>query len=250
MSAFRVCALVPTYDNPETIRRVVEEIRRELPSVFVIDDGSAPPGEEACRSLEVAGLATRIRIDKNRGKGAAVRHGLQVAASAGFTHAFQIDADGQHDLGEIARFVQAARELPDGAIFGAPIYDDSVPTVRRLGREITRFWVDLEVGRGVVGDAMIGFRVYPIAETLALPLRANRMSFDVEVAVLLAWAGVPIVNLPVKIRYLTAAEGGRSHFRPIQDNVRLSWLHSRLCTGAAIRWCLGWLPRTMLPGRS
>ena len=76
------------------------------------------------------------------------------------------------------------------------------------------------------------------------------MSFDVEAAVLLAWAGVPIVNQPVKIRYLTSEEGGLSHFRPFQDNLRLSWLHSRLCTGAAIRWCLGWFPRLLLSGRS
>lgn len=249
MSEIRLCVIVPTYDNSETIRPVVEEIRRFLPDVFVVDDGSAASCEVACRSLEHDGLARVIRLPKNRGKGFAVRRGLEEARAAGFTHAFQIDADGQHDLGEIPNFVSTAQESPASAIFGSPIYDDSAPSIRRFGREITRFWVDLEVGRGVVGDAMVGFRIYPIAETLALPLRANRMSFDVEVAVLLAWAGVPIVNRPVRIRYLSADEGGLSHFRPFQDNLRLSWLHSRLCTGAAIRWCLGRLPRTMLPGR-
>ncbi len=250
MTSFRCCAVVPTFDNPETVGRVVDEIRRFIPEVIVVDDGSAPAGEEACRRLERERRASVHRLSKNAGKGAAVKRGLEEAARAGFSHAFQVDADGQHDLGEIPSFLSAAEAAPSSAIFGMPLYDESAPSVRRIGREITRFWVDLEVGRGVIRDAMIGFRVYPVAATLALPLRARRMSFDVEVAVLLAWAGVAIVNLPVKICYFAPEEGGRSHFRPFQDNLRLSWLHSRLCTTASIRWCLRWLPRSAIPGRS
>ena len=250
MTKFRCCAVVPTYDNPDTIRRVVERIRAHVPDVIVVDDGSKERGRLACSELQRDGLARVHRIEKNRGKGAAVRHALAEASRAGFSHAFQIDADGQHDLDKIPEFVAAARKFPDHAVFGSPVYDDSAPSVRRGARKITRFWVDLEVGRGVIEDAMVGFRIYPAVATLALPLRANRMSFDVEVAVLLAWAGVPVLNLPVKIRYLDVEEGGISHFRPVLDNVRLSWLHSRLCTTASIRWCLRHLPRPAILGSS
>ena len=249
MKDFRCCAVVPTYDNPDTIRRVVERIRLEILDVIVVDDGSAEEGRLACLGLREDGLATVLRLERNSGKGVAVKRGFIEAARAGFSHAFQIDADGQHELDRIPEFVNAARDAPDHAVFGAPIYDDSAPIVRRLARKITKFWVDVEVGRGVIEDAMIGFRIYPVEATLALPLRARRMSFDVEVAVLLAWAGVPVLNLPVEVRYPSEEEGGRSHFRPVVDNMRLSWLHSRLCTVASIRWCLGWLPRTAIPGR-
>ena len=240
---FRCCAIVPTYDNPKTIRSVVERIRGHIKDIIVIDDGSAAACREACSALGRDGLAKVIRFEANRGKGAAVRRGLVEAEKAGFSHAFQIDADGQHDLEQIPHFLLSAKKSPIHAILGKPIYDETAPALRLSAREITRFWVDLEVGRGVVHDALIGFRVYPVAQTLALPLRANRMSFDVEVCVLLAWAGVPILNLPVSVRYLTTEEGGLSHFRPVMDNLRLSWLHSRLCTIAAIRWCLHWIPR-------
>jgi len=250
MTGFRCCAVVPTYDNPDTIRSVVERIRTHLSEVIVVDDGSADRGRAACSELERDQLATVFRIDENRGKGVAVKLGMEEASKAGFSHAFQIDADGQHDLDRIPEFLAAARESPDHAVFGSPLYDDSAPTVRRVARKITKFWVDLEAGRGVIEDAMVGFRIYPIAATLALPLRTHRMSFDVEVAVLLAWAGVPILNLPVGIRYLDAEEGGLSHFRPVLDNVRLSWLHSRLCTTASIRWCLRQLLRPAMLGRS
>jgi len=248
--AFRCCAIVPTYDNPATIRSVVERIRRHLPDVLVIDDGSHPPGREVCQALARDGLARVFRLAENSGKGAAVKRAFLEAEKAGFTHAFQVDAYGQHDLEAIPAFLEAARSNPQDAIFGAPLYDDSVPGIRHFGRKLTRFWVDLEVGRGRIQDAMIGFRIYPIGSVRALDLRDNRMSFDVEVAVLLVWAGVEVLNLPVVVRYLSEAQGGRSHFRPFLDNLRLAMLHSRLCTAAAIRWCLSRLPNPAALKRS
>ncbi|MBY0401412.1 glycosyltransferase family 2 protein, partial [Myxococcota bacterium] len=239
MSGVRICAIVPTYDNPETLGAVVERIRGHLPRVFVVDDGSHEPAREVCAALERAGV---VRHPVNRGKGAAVRTGLEAAREAGFSHAFQIDADGQHDLDEMPGFLAAARAHPEAAILGYPIYEASAPRLRTVGRELTRFWVDLEVGgRGRIADAMIGFRVYPVGATLALGTRCDRMAFDVEAAVLLAWAGVPIENRPVGVRYLSREEGGLSHFRMVWDNLALVRLHSRLCTRGAVEWCLSWL---------
>lgn len=251
MTAFRCCAIVPTYDNPATIRPVVERIRRHLPDVFVVDDGSAAPGREACIGLERAGLARRIRFDRNAGKGAAVKAGLEAAEHAGFSHAFQIDADGQHAMDRIPAFLEAARQAPESAVLGFPVYDESVPRLRLAAREITRFWVDLEVGGdGIVRDAMIGFRIYPVEAIRALRIPGNRMEFDIEAAVRLRWAGVPIVNLPVGIHYPSAEEGGLSHFRPVRDNLRLSWMHGRLCTRIGVRRSLDWLRRRAALERS
>lgn len=239
MTDIRLCALVPTYDNPDTIGAVVARIRERIPAVVVVDDGSGERGRAACDALARADAAVVVRHGVNRGKGSAVRTGLEAARAAGFSHAFQIDADGQHDLAAIPAFVEAARAEPDAAILGHPVYEASAPRLRTLGRELTRFWVDLEVGgRGRIVDAMIGFRIYPIAATLALGTRCERMDFDVEVAVLLARAGVPIVNRPVGIRYIPAEEGGISHFRMFRDNAALFRLHSRICTRASIDFCL------------
>lgn len=239
MSAYRACAVVPTYDNPETIGRVVEAVRAHVPEVIVVDDGSGADGRAACEALSGRGLAHVVRRPRNGGKGAAVKTGLETARGRGFTHAFQVDADGQHDLGRMPAFLDASRAAPGSAVLGYPVYDETAPRGRLAARRITRFWVDLEVGgSGIVEDAMVGFRIYPLAETLALPVRSDRMDFDVEIAVRLVWAGVPVVNLPVGVRYLSAEEGGRSHFQPLRDNLRISWMHSRLCTLGASRWFL------------
>lgn len=237
--SLRCCGLVPTYDNPVTIRRVVERIRQDLADVVVIDDGSHQAGREACAALARDGLAHVVRTERNLGKGAAVRHGLEVARSRGFSHAFQIDADGQHDLGRIAPFLAAAHSDPDAVVAAYPEYDDSAPALRSAARQITRFWVAVETGAwDRIVDGMIGFRVYPIDTTLAAKAKSNRMAFDVEVLVRMARSGVPILNLPVAVRYLRPEEGGLSHFQPLRDNLRMTWMHSRLCTMYATRWCL------------
>jgi glycosyltransferase involved in cell wall biosynthesis len=242
---FRPCALIPTYDNPRTVRDVVAAVRAHLADVFVVDDGSHEAGRAACAALAAEGLAKVHRFETNRGKGAAVKAGFALAAAGGFTHAFQIDADGQHDLACVPQFLRAAAERPDALVLAYPQYDASAPLVRLLARRVTRFWVDLETaGRARVRDALIGFRVYPLAAALASRARAERMDFDVEIAVRMVRAGVPVINLPVGVRYLSRAQGGISHFRPVRDNLRLSCMHSRICIGIM----LSWIPR-LRPGR-
>lgn len=240
MSApFRIAVLVPTYDNPRTVRGVVEAVRAHVPDVLVVDDGSGPDGEAACAGLARDGLATLLRLPKNRGKGAAMKAGFAQLLAAGFTHAMQVDADGQHDLSQIPVFVDAARRRPEALVIAYPVYDATVPKLRLQARKVTKFWVDVEVGRsGLIHDALIGFRVYPLAATLRVGARGNRMEYEVEIAVRMARAGIAVENLPVKVRYLTAAEGGVSHFRPLADNLRLSWMHARMCTAFSTRWCL------------
>lgn len=228
MPEFRPCALIPTYNNPRTVRSVVLRVRERVPDVVVVDDGSAAEGREAVAALGREGLAHAVRRDKNGGKGAAVKTGFRAAYELGFTHALQVDADGQHDLGDIPRLLAAAQERPEALILGAPIYDASAPKGRLVARQITLFWTNFEAGRGVIADPMCGFRVYPLAPAVALGRTGDRMEFDIEVAVKLVWAGVPVINVPTKVRYLSREEGGVSHFRMLEDNLRISWMHTRL----------------------
>lgn len=241
---FRPCALIPTYDNPRTVRAVVERVRAFLPDVVVVDDGSGPEGAAAVVEVGAAGLAQVTRRPQNGGKGAAVKTGFAFAHSLGYTHALQVDADGQHALEDIPRFLAAAMARPEALILGAPIYDHTAPRGRMIGRKITLFWTAVEVGRGTITDPMCGFRVYPLAAALATPRTGDRMDFDIEVAVRMAWMGVPIVNLPTKVRYLGSEEGGVSHFHLLRDNLRIGWMHTRLSMTA-----LMWRPLLRLFGR-
>lgn len=247
MSGFRPCGLVPTYDNPATVRAVVERLRRHVPDVLVVDDGSGPAGREACEQLQRDGLASVHHMPKNSGKGAAMKVGFALLQQRGFTHAMQVDADGQHDLDAVPEFLRAAAANPAALVLGYPIYDATVPLHRLKLRKLSQFWVDVETGKkNRIRDALIGFRVYPLASTLRIGAWGDRMEYEVEIAVRMARGSVPMVNLPVGVRYLAKAEGGVSHFRPLRDNLRLSWMHCRICTAMSMRAVFGWL----LPRRS
>lgn len=244
-ASFRPCAVIPTYDNPDTLRDVTERVRAYIGDVIVVDDGSAAPGREAAAALAAAGLADVVHRRQNGGKGAAVKTGFLRAQRLGYTHALQIDADGQHCLEDIPRFLEEAAKSPESLILGAPIYDESAPRSRLVGRKITQFWTNFETGGQVIDDPMCGFRVYPLGAALAVGRTGDRMDFDIEIAVKIAWDGTPVVNLPTRVRYIA---GGVSHFDMFWDNVRISWMHTRLCVHGKVlrpiwrlaRRLLGW----------
>ena len=232
--ALRACALIPTYNNPETIAGVVERVQQCLPDVVVVDDGSAESGRRAVQALAATPGVCVVRRESNGGKGAAVKDGFHRARALGFTHALQIDADGQHDAGDIPRFLEAARARPEALILGEPIFDASAPRARLIGRRISQAFVNLETfGRRVIHDPLFGFRVYPLEQAIAAAPASNAMDFDPEIAVRMVWSKVPVVNLPTRVRYPEA--GGVSHFRLVRDNALISWMHTRLVFGAIAR---------------
>ena len=123
-------------------------------------------------------------------------------------------------------------------VLGVPQFGAEAPRIRVLGRKISNGWANLETLGAGIGDSLFGFRVYPIAP-LARVMRSQRFmrrfDFDPEAAVRLAWAGVPAINLPAPVRYFTPEEGGVSHFKYLRDNALLTWMHTRLFLGFALR---------------
>ena len=241
----RIAGLVPTYNNPDTITAVVEGLRRFLPDVWVVDDGGGAASAAVLSALEGRGLARVVRRPHNGGKGAAVKTGLAALQAAGFTHALQIDADLQHDVADVGRFIELAQRHPDACILGQPAFDGSAPRGRRIGRQITVAWTHVETLGRVIADPMCGFRVYPIAPSLEARVRGDAMDFDPEIAVALAWRGCPVINVPTRVRY---HENGVSHFRLGRDNLLISWMHTRLVFALLARiWRRPWPKRLALP---
>lgn len=231
---FRACAVVPTFENPATLGTVVRKLRDHFDSVYVVDDGSGPEGRAAAARLGDEGLAKVTLLPHNRGKGHAVLAGFAAAAADGFTHGLQVDADDQHCTDDVPRFLEEARQRPDALVCGVPVFDSTAPKSRVIGRKISIFWVDLEVGRGVIADPLYGFRVYPLRSALDAGTRSLRMGFDTDIAVRMVWRGTPTVSLRTKVRYF---EGGVSHFRPLASNAALFRLHTGLFFGS-LRWRL------------
>ncbi len=236
------CVVIPVFNHAERLGPVLEALVAQSLPVVLVDDGSRA---DAAKEIDVlvakcAPSVTLIRHAENQGKGGAVMTGLREAARLGFTHALQIDADGQHNAADVPRFLAEAEAHPEALISGRPVFDASVPKGRLIGRYATHLWVWINTLSFDIADAMCGFRVYPLAATVALLDRealGRRMDFDIEVMVRLHWAGVEVRHLPTQVTY---PQGGVSHFQPLKDNVRISLLHMRLFFGMLWRWP-GWL---------
>jgi glycosyltransferase involved in cell wall biosynthesis len=239
-SVFAACVLIPVFNHEHAIASVVDSVRVHGLPVLLVDDGSDAVCANELQRLSKLPDVTLLRHEFNRGKGAAVCTGLRAARQRGFTHAVQVDADGQHTLGDIRRFVDEARSYPGSLICGAPLFDASMPVSRRYGRPLNHAMVWLETLSFDVVDSMCGFRVYPLAPALALVQRARigrRMDFDTEIIVRLHWDGVPVRNRPTRVTY---PDDGVSHFDLWRDNLRISAMHTRLFFGMLWR-----LPRLL-----
>lgn len=233
MSPLTMLAVVPVYNHGEAVGAVVQSLRAHGLPVLLVDDGSEPSCAAVLDQLAAAEPA-QIRVERlavNQGKGGAMMAGLRLALALGYSHALQIDADGQHDAADVPRFLALAQAHPRHFICGCPIYDESVPKARLYGRYATHIWVWINTLSLELRDSMCGFRIYPLAPTVAVidsVQIGRRMDFDVEIAVRLIWRGVRVINQPTRVSY---PSDGISHFRALHDNVLISWMHTRLFFG-------------------
>ncbi|MEJ8822861.1 glycosyltransferase family 2 protein [Variovorax humicola] len=235
--------LIPSYNTGERLFSTVSEARAQWATVWVVIDGSTDGTGQRLAQLAAndAGLKV-LQLPENQGKGAAVLFGLRKAQEAGFTHALTMDSDGQHPANLIPAFMQASVARPETMVLGRPVFDASAPLLRVRGRRVSNSWTQLETLFAGVSDSLYGFRVYPIDALISVMTRQpwmRRFDFDTEAVVRLAWRGVKPVNIDAPVKYLTAAEGGVSHFRYGRDNVLLTWMHMRLMVEFVLR--LPWL---------
>jgi glycosyltransferase involved in cell wall biosynthesis len=215
--------VIPVYNHPGTLRDVVSRALKIHDMVMVVDDGSRDIAADLLTGLDVH----VIRHRKNMGKGAAILTGAKEAGRLGMTHIVTIDADGQHDPADFRRFIPVIQENPHAIIIGRRCFQGTeVPRLSAFGRSFSNFWMRLQTGISI-GDTQSGFRAYPLAVLDNLNLRERHYSFEVEVLVKAAWAGVTIIETDISV-YYPPPEKRISHFRGFLDNLRISILNTKL----------------------
>jgi glycosyltransferase involved in cell wall biosynthesis len=233
----RTCIVIPYHNHPRAIGDVVAALKPLGLPCRIVDDGSDEPAHDAVARIAAREhWVTLQRLPRNQGKGAAVMAGCDAALARGFTHALQIDADGQHDAGDVPKLLELSRRHPSSVITGQAVYDESVPRSRLYGRYLTHVWVWINTLSFGIRDSMCGLRVYPLAATCAIWREAavgRRMDFDVEVLVRVSWSGADIINVPTRVIY---PADGVSHFDVLRDNVLISAMHTRMFFGMLRRF--------------
>lgn len=213
----KFCVIIPVYNSPY-IREVVLDTLTYDYKVIVVDDGSD-------EKLQLKGLNIElVTHETNQGKGGAILSGAARAKELGYDAFVTMDADKQHFSSEIKKLVETYED--ETIVIGNRDFSGAdVPNSSKFGREFSNFWVRLETFKKL-GDTQSGFRMYPIS-ILGLPLKNKRFDFEIEILVHHSYAGKKIKDVEVACYYPPSTER-ISHFNKIDDNVRLTLLHTKL----------------------
>ncbi|WP_179354159.1 DUF2062 domain-containing protein [Winogradskyella vidalii] len=219
------CVIIPTFNNPKTLQRVIKGVLNYTENIIIINDGSTDKTSEILK--EFSGLE-QIHFKANKGKGQALRAGFKHAESLGYNYAITIDSDGQHFPEDIPSFIDALEVAEDKnlLLIGARnMGHDSVPKKSSFGNKFSNFWYWAETGIKLQ-DTQSGFRLYPIQHLKNLKFYTSKFEFEIEVIVKAAWSGTVVKNIPIQVLY---DENERvSHFRPFKDFTRISILNTWL----------------------
>ncbi|GHU65358.1 hypothetical protein FACS189447_04140 [Spirochaetia bacterium] len=228
--------IIPIYNHGKTVGPIAEKLSVFGLPIILIDDGSDNTTKALLDETVAAfPLAVLVTLEKNRGKGAAVSAGINKAHELGLSHVLQIDADGQHDIDRAGFFLEQSAAHPEAAICGYPVFDDSIPQIRKKGKIIANTWVRIVTLSADIVDSMCGFRVYPVEPVWRILRRHHfdqRMGFDIDILVRMNWANIPLLFFSLRVSY---PPDGISHFHYVRDNVRISWTFTRLFFGMILR---------------
>jgi glycosyltransferase involved in cell wall biosynthesis len=228
----KLCILIPYFNHPDAIGAVVDQLLPYDLNIIIVDDGSSAHSKKCLEPLQQSPRVSLVTRIINGGKGAAVITGMREALKQGYTHVLQVDADGQHDLKKIPDLIGLSKQFPEKIISGMPVYDETVPTNRKLWRYATHILVWIHTLSFEIKDSMCGFRVYPLQKTLGVidsrDQFGQRMDFDIEILVRAQWAGLHTEQLPVAVKYPI---DGVSHFQLFNDNFLITKMHIKLFFG-------------------
>jgi glycosyltransferase involved in cell wall biosynthesis len=224
MDQFKICVIVPTYNNHKTLKRVLDSVLLYTSNVIVVNDGST---DSTAQILEAYSHLVQIHHSKNKGKGMAIRNAFKKALDLNYDYAITIDSDGQHFASDIPSFIAALEKDADVLLIGSRnMTQENVPKKSSFGNKFSNFWFWFETGNKLE-DTQSGFRLYPLRK-IPVSYFTNKFEFEIEVIVRSAWKDIPVKNIPVQVLY--DPEERVSHFRPFKDFTRISILNTVLVT--------------------
>lgn len=227
----KICVVMPTYNNVNTLRNVVERILKFHNDVIVVNDGCTDTSADI-----LASFGEQIRVvdyGKNRGKGYALKKGFEKARELGFDYSITIDSDGQHFPEDIPLFINALEQHPNALIVGSRnLNEANMPGKNTFANKFSNFWFKLQTGVKLP-DTQTGYRLYPLKNLPNLKLLTSRYEAELELLVGAAWRGVDIIPIKINVFY-PKAEERVSHFRPFWDFFRISVLNTFLCILAVV----------------
>ncbi len=216
--------VLPTYNNPKTLQRVLDGILVYTSDIILVNDGST---DETKDILAHYPQIIQLHQPKNMGKGHALKIGFKHAVSQGFEYAITLDTDGQHFPKDIPNFIEALErsEHKNILIIGDRNMDEADVLARSAkGNRVSTFWMKAATGLKLK-DSQSGFRLYPIKfmKDIRFMRSTKKFEFEIEAIVKSFWSGAEIVHVPIHVLY--DMKERVSHFRPFMDIARMVVLY-------------------------
>jgi len=224
LSDINTCVIIPTYNNEKTLARVIDGVLEfsNKKDVIVVNDGSIDSTEQILEAYKNKVIV--LGYKENVGKGNALKLGFGKAIELGFDNAITIDSDGQHFPDDIPVFLKTAKENPTTLLMGSrDMTHETIPGKSSFGNKFSNFWFKLETGIELP-DTQTGYRLYPLAPLKKIKLYTSKFEMEIEVIVKMAWKGVKII--PVNVKVIYDYDERVSHFRPFNDFTRISVLNT------------------------
>jgi len=220
----KCCVIIPTYNNNQTIEKVISDVLVYTTQIIVVNDGSTDNTPDILNQFDNIHV---VSYAKNQGKGYALRTGFKEAWENGFEYAVTIDSDGQHFASDLPKFIEAIDRNPNAIIIGNRNMEQAgIPGKSSFGNRFSNFWFKFETGIRLP-DTQSGYRLYPLKPISKMRFFTRKYEFEIEIIVRAAWKGVEVTHVPIQI-YYAPKETRISHFRPFQDFSRVSVLNTIL----------------------
>ncbi len=216
--------IIPTYNNAKTLGNVIERALLHNLPMLVINDGSTDDTRNVLSQFTNVQI---INLEKNQGKGVALKTALRWAIEQNYQYAVTLDSDGQHYPEDISVFLNEIEQSPDTLLVGARnLQAENMPAKNTFANKFSNFWFRIETGIKM-NDTQSGYRLYPLHKLKGLKFFTGRYEFELEILVRAAWQGIEVTNVPIRV-YYPPVEERISHFRPLRDFMRLSLLNTVL----------------------
>ena len=215
-----ICALIAAYNEEPHVGAVVAATAPYVAQVFVVDDGSTDA--TTARAREAGAVV--LRHDRNRGKGCAIRTGLDHVLQEPYTHVLFLDADCQHDPSEIPKLTRcAARGVGELVVGERELNREAMPAARFYSNVIGSRILSALIGAEIT-DSQSGFRLIRSDLLRKVRLTGRKYEIETEMLIKLVRAGATLERVPVRrLQY----DGARSKIRPFRDTFRTCMLALR-----------------------
>ena len=210
-----ICALIPAFNEAHVIASVIRETRKFVDCVYVIDDGS----QDGTSKVAKEEGAACIRLDKNCGKGTALREGIKLIRNLSYEYVVFLDGDGQHRSADIPVLIESARRQNADMVIGTRSFDrDCMPVERFFSNSMGSKAASLLLGQEIK-DSQSGFRLIRMNRLRNLRLRGKKYEIEMEILIKMSLAGFRIVHAPISTIYDMGK--ARSKMNPVRDTIRI-----------------------------